>query len=234
LTLPDRRTYAPNPADQTVETKVSMSIESRSRGIRITQEGDSTHVLDVHCGECAACRGSADYWCLEERPDGPELLALKSPVETQDLRRWLGALAALATTKPATGTVLLVLRSVEPLAVAALARPWHDGPVLTSSDGRDDGVRDRLRQLSPTGRAQTVLALDHARTAVRAVQRGGQVCLPDVAVDAPSVTELVQRDVRLIAPRRIRDLAVTTTWTELGRRLDEVLATGTTPVRAGL
>jgi hypothetical protein len=97
-------------------------------------------------------------------------------------------------------------------------------------DGRDDEARDRLATLSPTGRAQTVLTRHDARTAVRSVERGGHVCLPDLHVAAPSVTELVQRDVKLVSARRIQDLAATTSWADLAGRLEHVLHTDPSPV----
>jgi hypothetical protein len=211
-----------------------MSIGSRSRGVRIVRDGDSTHVLDVHCGHCAACRAALDFWCLDAREEGPVLCSLERPVVADELHRWLGALAALATTSPAPDSVLLVLEDVDADAAAELVRPWHAGPVLASRDGRDAEARDRLTALSPTGRAQTVLTLHDARTAVRSVERGGHVCLPDIGVGAPSVTELVQRDVKLVAARRIDDLVATTSWADLSRRLEQVLDTDASHVRTGL
>ena len=210
-----------------------MSIESFSRGIRIVRDGDSTHVTDVHCGRCAACEASLDFWCLDARRDGVWLFTLDTQCTPDELHRWLGVLAALATTAPAPDAVLLVLERVDSHAATELVRPWHSGPVLASSDGRDEETRARLRELSPTGRAQMVLTLNAARTAVRSVQRGGQVFLPDVAVDAPSVTELVQRDVKLVAARQIHDLVATTSWADLGSWLEPVLDPEAFAVRTG-
>jgi hypothetical protein len=233
LDVLDGASYAPHPADRTVETKVSMSNESRSRGIRIVRDGDSTHVLDVHCGHCAACQVALDYWCLDARHDGELLFSLDTPASPEELRRWLGGLAALSTARSAPDAVLMVLEDVDQRVAADLVRPWHAGPVLSSVDGRDDEARARLAELSPTGRAQVVLTLQAARTAVRSVERGGQVCLPDVPVDGPSVAELVQRDVRLLAPRRIEDLVARTSWAELAGPLERVLDTNASPVGAG-
>jgi hypothetical protein len=234
LDVAETEPYAPNPPDQTVDMKASMTIESRSRGIRIVRDGDSIHVLDVHCGRCAACQASLDFWCLHARQDGAQLFSLDTRATPEELQRWLAALAALATTASAADAVLLVLEDVDPHAAADLVRPWHSGPVLVSRDGRDHESRTRLAELSPTGRAQVVLTLRAARTAVRSVQRGGQVCLSDIDVDAPSVTELVQRDVKLVAARTIRDLVATARWSDLSRLLEPVLGTDTFSVRTGL
>jgi hypothetical protein len=210
-----------------------MTIDSQTRGMQIVGDGERTHVLDVHCGRCAACRASLDFWCLDPRHDGERLLSLATRVSTDHVQRWLAALAALATTTPASDAVLLVLEEVDADAATELVRPWHSGPVLASPDGRDEMTRSHLAELSATGRAQTVLTLHEARTAVRAVQRGGQVCLPDVVVDAPSVTELVQRDVKLVGAQRIRDLVVTTSWSDLGSSLEPVLNSDAVSVRTG-
>jgi hypothetical protein len=210
-----------------------MSSESRSRGMRIVPEGDSIHVVDVHCGECVACRAGLDFWCLDPLEEGVQLFSLATPAAPDELQRWLGALAALSTTSSAPDAVLLVLEDVDLPAATELVRPWHPGPVLASVDGRDDDARTRLLELSPTGRAQVVLTLRAARTAVRSVQRGGLVCLPDAAVDAPSVTELVQRDVKLVAARKVHDLVEGSSWADLGRRLERVLEADDSSVRTG-
>ena len=75
-----------------------------------------------------------------------------------------------------------------------------------------------------------MVALGQARTAVRSVQRGGVVCLPDSPdVAAPSITELVQRDVRLVGPSAVDALGTPGTWERVGAALDELWA-----VEAGL
>ena len=64
-----------------------MNIESFSRGIRIVRDGDSTHVTDVHCGRCAACKASLDFWCLDARQDGVQLFSLDTPATPDQLHR---------------------------------------------------------------------------------------------------------------------------------------------------
>lgn len=95
----------------------------------------------------------------------------------------------------ASGDVLLVLAAEVHLGLLSdLCREVHPGPLVSSTTARDAvGLIT-----TPTGRADVVVTLFQAREAVRAVRRGGTVCLPLAEVDAPSVTELVQREVRLV------------------------------------
>jgi hypothetical protein len=147
------------------------------------------------------------------------LASLRADVPIPLLARWVEVLCALVDADlPDTDTVLVL--SQQPAApVIELVRLFHDGPVLASPDGRDHETREHLTASSPTGRAQAIVTLSDARTAVRSVQRGGTVCLPGFAVDAPSVTELVQRDVRLLGPSTLTRIAEYVPWPTAAERL---------------
>jgi hypothetical protein len=96
--------------------------------------------------------------------------------------------------------VLLVLADEAHLVMLAdLCRPVHPGPMVTGTSAK--AAASLIT--TPTGRADAVVTLSQAREAVRAVRRGGVVCLPLLPVDAPSITELVQREVRLIGAHGI-------------------------------
>jgi hypothetical protein len=63
-----------------------------------------------------------------------------------------------------------------------------------------------LADATPTGRAEVVLSLIDGRAATKAVARGGVVCLPDRQLPMPTVTEVVQRELRLVGVHSLRDL----------------------------
>lgn len=104
----------------------------------------------------------------------------------------LSAAAAVHAAALPADAVLLVLASAPELG--DLCRAIHPGSVLEAQDARE--VHDVIR--TATGRADAVVTTHAARSAVKAVRRGGVVCLPWTDVDAPSVTEIVQREVRLV------------------------------------
>ncbi len=110
-----------------------------------------------------------------------------------DADRVLSAAAAVLAADLAADAYLVVLAS-DP-ALVDLCRAVHPGPVVAA----DDAVSLRGAIPTPTGRADAVVTTTAARAAVRAVRRGGVVCLPWAEVDAPSVTEVVQREVRLVS-----------------------------------
>jgi hypothetical protein len=173
--------------------------------------GAAARVEAVHCGACESCDAGWTYWCRTPRPSGEPLVALGGPAGEQTTLRWLSLVNALAVADPRPEDVVLVLSEADPGAVRTLVGCLHAGAVAVSADGRDAATRDFLNGASETGRAQIVLAEHRARDAVKAAQRGGTVCLPAGPVLAPSVTELVQRDVRLVAARTAEDFRSRTT-----------------------
>lgn len=204
-----------------------MTLDSGSRGLRFLVEDafPVAKLVDVRCGRCAACRTGRDYWCLEGRESGP-VLAEIGVGDGDAVRRWTSALGALAVARPAPGAPLLVLSDAPTELVTRVVKQWHDGPVVVASDARDPKMRHQLARLSGTGRAPVVLTVTDVRGAVRAVERGGQVCAPDAVAALPSVTELVQRDVTLVAARGVDALVEHSSWLELGASLTALLDAG--------
>ena len=80
------------------------------------------------------------------------------------------------------------------------------GRVIATADPKDPAIRARVAALTETGRAPVVVALADAQMAVHAVARGGVVCLPDAAVQTPTVTQLVQRELTLVSARDVAAL----------------------------
>lgn len=200
-----------------------MTIDTGARGLRVVS-GKSTQLVDVHCGDCAACRVGRDFWCLAARDDGPVLVELTGSRDGELVSRWAAALGALGAARRDAGTSLLILADRPAESVASLIELFHPGPVVVARDAGDPEMRRRLSELSPTGRAAIVVTVSDVRAAVRAVERGGQVCGPLDGLHLPTVTELVQRDVTLVAPRSIEALAAGSTWADLAARLYAVLS----------
>jgi len=120
-----------------------------------------------------------------------------------DHDRVLSAAAAVLAAGLAPDAVLVVLDDEPALgALGALCAALHTGVVLTAADAR--ALQGQIT--TPTGRADAIVTTRAARSAVRAVRRGGTVCLPWADVDAPSVTELVQREVRLVGTDSLQAL----------------------------
>ena len=167
-----------------------------SLDFRRTAEG--VVVVDRSCGACASCVAGAKLWCLAPVADGRELV----PVFAVELAAALGpALAAAAALleAPAATTVLVVDEQDGPLAV--LVRALGPARVLVSPDPFDAETKALLADTEPSGRAPVIVAGADARAAVKAVRRGGHVCVGQPGGRMPSVTELVQREVTLVGPR---------------------------------
>jgi hypothetical protein len=169
-----------------------------SLGIRRTASG--VVLVDRSCGDCAACAAGAPLWCTRPDPEGRDLTAVFAAERADVLVAALTAAAALAEA-PATSTVLVVGDEDGPLAT--LVRALVPTRVLVSPDPFAATTKAALGDLEPSGRAPVVVAGTDARAAVKAVRRGGHVCvgLPDARM--PSVTELVQREVTLVGPRDV-------------------------------
>jgi hypothetical protein len=208
-----------------------MTIDTGSRGLRFVASENSTRLIDARCGVCASCGVGRDYWCLGGRESGPVLAEIALVPDHGLARRWISALAALAAARHEPADTLLVLTDVSPDLATELVTSWHAGDVVVASDVRDPEMRHRLARLSSTGRAPLVFTATDIRAAVRAVERGGQVCGPDDGRMLPSVTELVQRDVTLVSPKAIGSLVTGSSWSVLADRLSTLLcaptATGT-------
>lgn len=172
-----------------------------SLGIRRTADG--VVLVDRSCGGCASCAAGASLWCLQPVGEGRDL----APAVPADRGDALGAALAAASAfveAPAASTVLVVDEEDGPLAV--LVRALGPARVLVGTDPFDAALKAELAHLEPTGRAAVIVAGSDARAAVKAVRRGGHVCVGNPEARMPSVTELVQREVTLVGPRAVAGL----------------------------
>ncbi len=170
--------------------------------LQIRVEFGITRMFDHACGNCEACLRGVLLSCTEPWAVGVEIL--RGSVEPDVMLRGVTAAAAFASSGVPADAVVLVLAD-EP-TLARLIRMIHDGPILEAASSADPDVRAALQELTPTGRPDVVVTDRQGRAAVKAVVRGGMVVLPFAEVDAPSVTELVQREVTLIGPKAVQDL----------------------------
>ena len=170
-----------------------------SLGSRRTTHG--AVLVDHACGACASCTTGAPLWCATPVADGRDLTPGLPADRIAGLAHALLTVAALDAA-PAAAAVLVVGDPQGPTAV--LARALADGRVVVASEPA--AARGELAG-EPTGRAAVVVAGTDARAAVRAVRRGGHVCVADPTATLPSVTELVQREVTLVAPQDVAALA---------------------------
>jgi len=183
--------------------------------LRDAEEGVRT--VDLSCGDCPQCAAGAELWCRDRQADGPDLLPVLTAEEAgRALAAFLAAAALLEA--PADGPVLVA--DVESSALAVTAQGLcGDRPVVVG-DSREDSVRRALATLDATGRAPVVVTTGDARRAVKAVRRGGYVCLPAAAGEAPTITELVQREVTLVGPRSLARVLTALQDDELAAALD--------------
>lgn len=178
--------------------------------VRLTGTG-SAAVIDVSCGRCAACTSGSDLWCSRPHSDG-EVLVEVPAAHGETATQSLLVADAVRCAEPADEHAVLVLGGAAAVAAAALVRLMQSGAVLTARDARDPEVRGALAVARPSGRADVVACVHDDRAAVRAVARGGDVCIAFGGPATTSVTELVQREVRLLGPR-----SLTALLTVLGR-----------------
>jgi len=91
-------------------------------------------------------------------------------------------------------------------ALPQLAQLVHRGPVVATRDLRDPEFKSYMTANSSTGRPDAVVTLSSGRDAVMSVKRGGVVCLANSVTDLPTVTELAQREVRVLGARDLSAL----------------------------
>lgn len=152
------------------------------------------------CGSCAACTSGWSAWC--------ECPAVSQPLcfvpETLGLPRASRLLMAVSAFMSATvnddAIVVAAVTSGDETLVDLL-RLVHWGSVFAANDLRDAALKKQLLALTRTGRADVIVSLDGGRDAVMAVKRGGTVCLPEAVLNMPTITELAQREVRMVGPR---------------------------------
>lgn len=117
----------------------------------------------------------------------------------------VGRSAAVAALGAGAGTVLLVAPP-GPAADAELRRTAAGvlGPLT------DETARERLAALSPSGRADVVIAADgDLARAARLVRRGGVIAAVVAPTTRPTVTTIVQRELSLPSPRDLVQAALT-------------------------
>ncbi|WP_341241193.1 hypothetical protein [uncultured Nocardioides sp.] len=154
-------------------------------------------LVDAACDVCAACAAGARLHCTRPLVEGRQLTAPMPRVVAEEMLEAVTAVAALVEAPP-VGTVVVAAPADSSLAV--LVRAVSPSRVLFAADLRDEALRADLGRLESSGRARVVVASGDVRAAVRAVRRGGHVCVGGSVLHAPSVTELVQREVSLVAP----------------------------------
>lgn len=177
-----------------------MTMEFDTLQVRV-EEG-ITRMFDHACGNCESCLRGVLLRCTEPWPVGVEIL--RGSVDPDTMMRAVTAAAAFASSGASDDAVVLVVADQPTLG--RLIRTIHPGTVIETDSTADAAVRAQLKDLTPTGRPDVVVTDRQGRAAVKAVVRGGSVALPWAAVDAPTVTELVQREVTLVGPKAVQDL----------------------------
>jgi hypothetical protein len=156
--------------------------------------------VDRSCGGCAPCTSGGTLWCARPSVTGRVLTTPFPAVLAPALRTALLGAAALAAA-PDVATVLMAVAAEGPLPV--LARAASSARLVVGPDLAAPELRAELLRLEPSGRARVVVAAGDVRAAVRAVRRGGFVCVADHTARLPSITELVQREVSLVGARDV-------------------------------
>jgi hypothetical protein len=162
-------------------------------------------LLDHACRNCVACEAGWPAWC-EQPSAGEPLCSVPEELGSTEAAELLSAASAFLCAAVPSSAVVLAVAARGQESILDLLRLVHSGTVLLAFDPRDALVKNRLAELSPIGRADVVVSLLSGRDGVLAVKRGGTVCLGGGGNDMPSVTELAQREVRVLGPRDISEL----------------------------
>ena len=180
------------------------SSEHRAGALRAHCHGGAVTVRDHACGACATCTAGWPLHCSSPSDDGDVVLVVAGDDARATLRR-VTASSSLASLAPDPTSVVLCLDDAAGVGptLADFVRGLHPGPVVEATSPTDPKALSALAALSPLGRADIVVSTRDARSAVKAVRRGRWVCLPLDDVESPSVTEVVQREVTLVAARSL-------------------------------
>jgi len=165
-------------------------------------------VFDHSCGTCPQCSAGWSLHCSVIIDTG--VTALIAPGDDPEaLLRRVTASSALSALAPDSANVVLCLDEAAPEGptLADFVRCVHSGPVLEAATPTDPPIVQALAGMTALGRADIVVTTSQARAAVKAVRRGRWVCLPLADVTAPTITEVVQREVTLVAPRALADFS---------------------------
>lgn len=175
----------------------------------LRDDAQGVHLGSSGCGHCEACRDRLSAWCLQPG-DFAELASLST--DCGDLERDMAGIACLSAVERAgldqDDVLVVLLDGGLPTWVVEAARRVTGGAVLATDDLKDPDLRAALAD-RPTGRADAVLVRVDVASAVRAVRRGGVVCVGSLVPTLPTVTDLVQREVRVIGPGGLSDRLLT-------------------------
>lgn len=171
-----------------------------TQAVRLRPAGEHDAVLlDVSCGRCPQCQAGAPVWCREQGDEGREVVRVPAALAPDALE---ALLAAAALERAPDGVPVLVVAAPGSPLPGIVRRLRADDSVVCG-DPADGEVRAALAALDTTGRAPVLVTTGDARRAVKAVRRGGHVCVSGTAASLPSITELVQREITLVGPRHL-------------------------------
>lgn len=157
-------------------------------------------LFDRSCGHCGVCQLGWSAWC-EQPGEGRALCSIPKQVSVSFATAVLMATSALMTADLDGSAIVAVCTPPGHEVLSRLAQLVHRGPIVATSDLRDPQFKSYLGETSATGRPDAIVTVSSGRDAVMAVKRGGIVCLAESIDDMPSVTELAQREVRVLGPR---------------------------------
>lgn len=164
--------------------------------------GSESEIVDLSCGHCELCVAGSRSWCESPVGGSDSRLGWGAPTEKLELLVEAALVASAAMQVNLQGaTVAVVGQDRQPLV--EMVKGLGATRVLNAPDTFDTELLSALGQVEATGRAGVVLTLGDARSAVLSVRRGGVVCVGRNAGVLPSLTELVQREVRVLGPRDV-------------------------------
>lgn len=190
-----------------------MTDEGLTLALSVAARGRGTQLLDTSCGACSRCDAGWPLWCVSRGSPRREVDVDVPHTRAQALLAAVVTVSALA--EAAVQDRVVVVHDDPDGAVAAAAAALRARAVLRAGRtvperadgvvaGTDDEVRAHLTDLTPTGRADVVaIAGGDARRALRTVVRGGWLAVGTAAVPAATVTEVVQRELRIAGPKDV-------------------------------
>lgn len=183
-----------------------------------TLQGDVSgpRLLTTACGRCRECQAGLSAWCRQT--GGPEDVAAVGFGAGDPTRDLAGVACLSAVDRAGLGAAdhLVILLSDGLPAWLPTAVGILTGAVVHAVGDLRDGDLKRELTTRPTGRADCVVVHRAVAAGVRAVRRGGVVCVGTTSPDMPTVTELVQREVRLIGPGGLSDRLLSALAADVG------------------
>ncbi len=188
-----------------------MQTIARLGTVRLSSVAGSGVLSDAACDACEVCLAGRRTWCSDPLTEPTERLAWSLDAEANGALTALACLAAFVMANVPNDQAVLVLGSTAGTPIARLIERAHSGLVVVAEDPRDPQVTCLLAENRPSGRADAVVTHARVREAVKAVRRGGHVCVAsadDTGHDMPSVTEVVQREVAIVGAGDVSGTAV--------------------------